>query len=418
MAQVKLDIRFEKKTMGAFHHSLYLDVNRESWIDGEDVNQTYGFDNDIKKLSIVKTPYYPKVLIITPRFRLRFTNWDSIDEAKEKLEDGDLLCHQIIVDEETYYVVAQIDEDISDLQIPIAEISQEPFDTPFLDQEEIRPKFRPLKAFVTNATARSVALIAYIYDQYENGQVHKLSNDDIEEYEELFASESPTFARSYNAAFSDFSIIENIISNLAKDKKKELFYEETTDEVLNKLKRRVFHTKEECLYMMQDFVKNNGHRLENSGVFDVDAQERHYFLHVDYLYKLGFRGCRRCNTGPNKMEFFWGEKEDQLLLDLYQQMLAHTSLIAKVFRCEEDTIIERLDFLRAYNYNMNMSKNPRDETICDEIEIDLDDDEPDERTHRHYGQFIGSYAQDVAGYDDDTINDAFEGDPDNYWNID
>ena len=35
-----------------------------------------------------------------------------------------------------------------------------------------------------------------------------------------------------------------------------------------------------------------------------------------------------------------------------------------------------------------------------------------------YGEFAGSYAQDVEGLDDDTINDAFEGDPDNYWNID
>ncbi len=36
----------------------------------------------------------------------------------------------------------------------------------------------------------------------------------------------------------------------------------------------------------------------------------------------------------------------------------------------------------------------------------------------HYGEFAGSYAQDVMGYSDDVINDAFEGDPDLYWNID
>ena len=36
----------------------------------------------------------------------------------------------------------------------------------------------------------------------------------------------------------------------------------------------------------------------------------------------------------------------------------------------------------------------------------------------HYGEFEGSYAQDVMVYSDDVINDAFEGDPDNYWNID
>lgn len=36
----------------------------------------------------------------------------------------------------------------------------------------------------------------------------------------------------------------------------------------------------------------------------------------------------------------------------------------------------------------------------------------------HYGAYAGSYAQDVMGYSDDVIDDAFEGDPDNYWNID
>lgn len=37
---------------------------------------------------------------------------------------------------------------------------------------------------------------------------------------------------------------------------------------------------------------------------------------------------------------------------------------------------------------------------------------------RHYGEFEGTYAQDVMGYDDDTINDAFDGEADAYWNID
>ena len=36
----------------------------------------------------------------------------------------------------------------------------------------------------------------------------------------------------------------------------------------------------------------------------------------------------------------------------------------------------------------------------------------------NYGEYAGSYAQDEMGYSDDVINDAFEGDPDAYWNID
>lgn len=36
----------------------------------------------------------------------------------------------------------------------------------------------------------------------------------------------------------------------------------------------------------------------------------------------------------------------------------------------------------------------------------------------HYGEYAGTYAQDVAGYSDDVINDAFDGEPEAYWNID
>ena len=44
--------------------------------------------------------------------------------------------------------------------------------------------------------------------------------------------------------------------------------------------------------------------------------------------------------------------------------------------------------------------------------------EPYDEYGTHYGEFEGSYAQYVMGYSDDVINDAFEGDPDAYWNID
>jgi len=36
----------------------------------------------------------------------------------------------------------------------------------------------------------------------------------------------------------------------------------------------------------------------------------------------------------------------------------------------------------------------------------------------HYEEFAGTYAQDVMGYSDEFIYDAFDGEPDAYWNID
>ena len=46
------------------------------------------------------------------------------------------------------------------------------------------------------------------------------------------------------------------------------------------------------------------------------------------------------------------------------------------------------------------------------------DDSNEEEYGTHYGRYAGTYAQDVAGYSDDVIDDAFDGDPDAYWNID
>ena len=62
----------------------------------------------------------------------------------------------------------------------------------------------------------------------------------------------------------------------------------------------------------------------------------------------------------------------------------------------------------------------------DQLNPDLQDDKDDETEDlcydddyvQHYEEFAGSYAQDVMGYSDEAIYDAFEGDPDNYWNID
>lgn len=56
--------------------------------------------------------------------------------------------------------------------------------------------------------------------------------------------------------------------------------------------------------------------------------------------------------------------------------------------------------------------------ICN-VDDDYDDyDDYDDGYGTHYGEYAGSYAQDVMGYSDDVINDAFDGDPDAYWNID
>lgn len=41
-----------------------------------------------------------------------------------------------------------------------------------------------------------------------------------------------------------------------------------------------------------------------------------------------------------------------------------------------------------------------------------------ENCNDYESDFSRSYVHDEEGYDDDTIHDAFDGDPEAYWNID
>lgn len=86
--------------------------------------------------------------------------------------------------------------------------------------------------------------------------------------------------------------------------------------------------------------------------------------------------------------------------------------------------------------NVDLYNSPQPERLeddyCDECDDEFADPdtvedvwseegeyEEDDEYGSHYSEeYAGSYAQQEMGYDDDAINDAFEGDPDNYWNID
>lgn len=69
-----------------------------------------------------------------------------------------------------------------------------------------------------------------------------------------------------------------------------------------------------------------------------------------------------------------------------------------------ETILEENEYFQCDNYE-----------IVDEIIDDYDNVYFSDET---YGQYRGTYAQDVEGLSDDFINDVLEGEPLAYWNID
>lgn len=49
---------------------------------------------------------------------------------------------------------------------------------------------------------------------------------------------------------------------------------------------------------------------------------------------------------------------------------------------------------------------------------DQDEDDDYEERESTYEKYSGTYAQDIEGWSDQDIDDAFDGEPDAYWNID
>lgn len=85
------------------------------------------------------------------------------------------------------------------------------------------------------------------------------------------------------------------------------------------------------------------------------------------------------------------------------------------------------NFLNNNRYSTTVEKNGEKTNV---YFCDLNPELPDPRQQHvqsggfgggyerdHYEEFAGTYAQDVEGYSDEDIYDAFDGDPDAYWNI-
>lgn len=85
------------------------------------------------------------------------------------------------------------------------------------------------------------------------------------------------------------------------------------------------------------------------------------------------------------------------------------------------TTVEKDGEKKQFYFETQSLNPPTKDESEDQQDYDYEDDYEDDYGDdygSHYGKYAGSYAQEVMGYSDDVIDDAFEGDPDLYWNID
>lgn len=126
------------------------------------------------------------------------------------------------------------------------------------------------------------------------------------------------------------------------------------------------------------------------------------------------------------------KSDDEILNDIQKDRREHPQRYAKWGiineRGEEVLPVEYDSVWNFYGKNKKYTKVEKDGKAHDVFFHDLNPslssykrmnrNHLDDDYGTHYGEFAGSYAQDVMGYSDDVINDAFDGDPDAYWNID
>lgn len=104
----------------------------------ENIDANYEFNKDFDKIALIKTELYPKVLLITQQFKLMLTNWYTIDQANKYIGYHDLVAYYVHVHGKPYALVADADEDIDDVRLPI----------PSICHVELNEKERPVNNFI------------------------------------------------------------------------------------------------------------------------------------------------------------------------------------------------------------------------------------------------------------------------------
>lgn len=119
-------ISFNKPVNGLWHHDFEYSLIRKRIFDTSQICAVYDFKNHLENLSVVKLPELPKVIVVTAKYTVYLTNWDTITEAKEALSRGGILNHCIKTDDGNLYMLSGPNETIKPMKLIIPSITEIP----------------------------------------------------------------------------------------------------------------------------------------------------------------------------------------------------------------------------------------------------------------------------------------------------
>ena len=145
-------------------------------------------------------------------------------------------------------------------------------------------------AYVTNATANSVAFYAWLY-------ISRCTEEDItqDKLKDMFLKQSEEFLAIYAKLQRN---PDELINRLKKTEYQQYFNNVPIVDIPRQFFRKVYHVSLECEYMRSPFEEENRY-FPNTGVFferNLVKGTNYYCLDENYLKELGMRPCKKCQS--------------------------------------------------------------------------------------------------------------------------
>ena len=119
-----ISISFNKPVNGLWHHDFEYSLSKKRVFDTTQICAVYDFKNIIENLTVVKVPDCPKALVITTKYTVYLTNWNTIEEAKEALSKGGVLNNCVKTELGNLYMLSGPNDAIKAAKLIIPAITE------------------------------------------------------------------------------------------------------------------------------------------------------------------------------------------------------------------------------------------------------------------------------------------------------
>ncbi len=91
---------------------------------GLEVERIYSFNGNPDRVAFMQSPYDGHILMITTRFNVRYTTWNSITEAKLALRNGSIVTNVVVINGRNEYIISEEDDNLDNIEFKLVNLEQ------------------------------------------------------------------------------------------------------------------------------------------------------------------------------------------------------------------------------------------------------------------------------------------------------